>query len=194
MSTQYLAWFTQSTFPLSVCTENRNTIYSTSIIYSWYSQFLTERGNFRQGTSGLCFNMALIHWINTLQCTSAMLLNDVTELCTPQGARTIVDIILLCINNNTGANGGSKITLPIKGSPQDQVRAAIRLLGQRVGWGNLAPALFEHEAADQICSGDVALVTDLLNDLHSTTATSSSSSSSSSSIDSSPSLLSGCRL
>ena len=96
-----------------------------------------------------------------------MLVNDIGELCTPQGAGTVSEIILHVVNLDNGANGGSKITLSTKGTPQDYLRAAVRLLGQRVGWGNLAPTLFEREAADAICNGNQSLLVELLNDLRS---------------------------
>jgi hypothetical protein len=108
----------------------------------------------------------IIFWINSLPVTSAMLVNDVSELCTPQGASVLVDIILECINSEIDANGET-INLPKTGTQQDQLRAAVRVLGQRVGWGNLAPALFEHDAADEICNGNISLVNSLLNDLRS---------------------------
>ena len=103
-----------------------------------------------------------------------MLVDDISDLSSPQGASTLVDIILHVVNGDTSENGGSKATLTKKSTPSDHLRAAVRLLGQRVGWGNLAPALFERETADYICAGDQSLLLDLLDDLR-TVATATTS-------------------
>ena len=115
-----------------------------------------------------------LYWVNSLPITSAMLVDDICDLSSPQGASTLVDIILHVVNGDTSENGGSKATLTKKSTPGDHLRAAVRLLGQRVGWGNLAPALFERETADYICAGDQSLLLDLLDDLR-TVATATTS-------------------
>ena len=111
--------------------------------------------------------MESLYWINSLPITQCMLVDSVSELATPQATPILSDIILHVLNQDIGANG-SKINMSTTyNTPQEHLRSAIQLLGQRVGWGNLAPDLFERNAADLICNGTQSLLNDLLNDLRS---------------------------
>ena len=97
--------------------------------------------------------MESLYWINSLPITQCMLVDSVSELATPQATPILSDIILHVLNQDIGANG-SKINMSTTyNTPQEHLRSAIQLLGQRVGWGNLAPDLFERNAADLICNG-----------------------------------------
>ena len=118
----------------------------------------------------------LLYWLNSLRTPAALLVNDLSELCsgTRAASDTIVDVVIEVVNAATsaGANGGAKLDLSVVGSgagapdsAQGRIRAALRLLGQRVGWGNLAPSLFDESAAGRICRGERAIVVQLLDDL-----------------------------
>ena len=113
----------------------------------------------------------LLYWLNSLNVPAALLVNDITDLCNKDNCGDVLgDVILEVVNTSTsaGANGGRKVDLSSldgASNPEDRLRLALRLLGQRVGWKNLTPGLSDHGVSNRIFQGDYELLVKLLEDL-----------------------------